>query len=221
MKLNALYNLFARMARAAVLSVAVPTVIMFVGPAVSSAAMIRLVPSSTFVMVDEIFSLDLIATDIGLGGYDVTFSYSPLLALIDESLVTFDTHLGGPANSFPLLFAGLDTLELAEVSFLTSPADLAALQSDPSYPLAHILVRALSPGTLVFDFVPTPFTIASDYLGTSIEGVIYQGASVTVNVADPPPSSVPEPDSWIMLLTGLCLMTLPRWKRLSGQRSAR
>ena len=56
-----------------------------------------------------------------LDAYDVTFSYNPLLAAMDPNLVTFDTHLGGPDNSLQFATAGLDTLELTEVSTTAIP----------------------------------------------------------------------------------------------------
>jgi hypothetical protein len=200
---NTIINLFARMAPAAILLFA---------PALASADTIRLVPSSTTVTVGDVFNVDLIAASLQLGGYDVTFSYDPLLAWINLDQVTFDSHLGGADNSFPFWFAGLDTLELTEVSFLTSAPDLAALQSDPSYPLAHIGMKALLPGTLTLDFVSSPFTGGTDYSGLPIDGVTYEGASVTILAAEPPPptSPVPEPDSVVLLLTGIGLLALAR-----------
>src|SRR5262249_1744431 len=143
------------------------------------------------------------------------------LAFIDENLVTFDSHLGGPDNSLPMLFTGLDTLELAEVSFLTAAADLAALQARPSYTLAHIQVEALPPRALPSDFGSAPFATATDYSGTPIDTVMYQGTSVTILAVEPPPpppaSDAPEPDSAFLLLTGTCLVVGARL----GQRMGR
>jgi hypothetical protein len=189
-----------------------PAAILFLAPALVQASTISLVPSSTTVAVGDVFELDLNALGLPLGAYDVTFSYNPLLAGIDPNLVTFDTHLGGPDNSLQFATGGLDTLELTEVSFLTNPADLQALQTDGSYPLSHIQVTALAPGTVSFDFVPTMFTEASDYNGNSISGVTYLGATVTIQAPTgpppPPPADAPEPGAPVMLLSGLVLVGL-------------
>src|SRR5207237_1630114 len=119
MKNYTLHKSIARMAAA---------VILLLTPGAGSASNLYLAPSSPTVMEGDLFQLDLFASGVGLGAYDVTFSYNPLLASIDPSLITFDTHLGAPDNSFAFVFADLDTLELGEVSFLTNATDLAAMQ---------------------------------------------------------------------------------------------
>ena len=196
------YSVFTRMAQAAIL---------LFTPALLPAATISLLTSTNTVTVGNTFQVDLVATGIQLGAYDVTFGYNPLLALIDENLVTSDVHLGGPDNSFTFLFAGLDSLELGEVSFLTNPSDLAALQSDPSFPLAHIQVEALAVGTLSLDFISNSFTTLSDYNGNAIDGVVFQGASINIVAAGdpdptPPPAEAPEPGTILFLLSGLCFL---------------
>src|SRR5215510_3964639 len=127
-------------------------------PGAAAAGIISLVPSHSTVTAGDIFQVDLIATDLQIGGYDLILGYNPLLGLIEESGVLFDSSLGGPDDSFTFLFPGLDSLELGEVSLLTSPADLAARQSSLSFPLAHLTVTALSAGTLNFDFVSALYT---------------------------------------------------------------
>jgi len=201
---NILTKLLARMAPA----------ILFFAPALGSASTISLVPSSTVVTVGDTFTVDLIASDLQLGGYDVTFGYNPLLGGIDLDHIDFDVHLGGPANSFAAWIATLDTLELTEVSFLTSPADLMALQGDPCFALAHIPVTALIPGVLSLDFTPSPFFGATDYSGAPIEGVNYVGASITIlPAAEPPASEAPEPHPAVLILTGVCLVAAARLGR--------
>ncbi len=207
---NNVCNLFLRMA---------PAAILLLTPALASADAIILLPSSPTVAVGDVFQLNLFAASLPLGAYDVTFSYNPLLASIDPSLVNFDIHLGAPDNSFQSVIPTLDTLELAEVSFLTSAADLAALQSDPTYRLAVIPVKALQPGIVSFDFVSTPFTAASDYTGALLDGVSYQGASVTIQevTSEPPPpppaADAPESGSALLLFSGLALLAAARLLR--------
>ena len=214
MKKSTLHNLFARTA---------PVAILLFASALASADTILLVLSSTTITVGDTFTLDLIASNLQLGGYDVTFHYNPLLASIDNSQVLFDTHLGAPDNSFSMTFADLDTLELAEVSFLTSAADLAALQTDSSYPLAHIPVKALLPGTLSLDFASTPFTSVTDYAGVPVSSVTYESAVVTIlDATQPPlpptPTETPEPGSVVLLVTGVALMA---GGRLGSRRRSR
>jgi len=201
-----------------------PAAILMLAPKLTLAApTISLIPSSTTVKIGEVFQLDVFAKDLDVGAYDVTFQYNPLNASIDQNQVTFDNFLGGPLNSFQSLFAGLDTLELAEVSFLTSPDDLNTLQAGRYFPLAHIQVKPLAAGTLSFDFTPTDFTLISDYVGNPIAGVAYQGASVFVmppddNPPPPPPpgggSEVPEPSGVVLLLSGVGFIAVGRlWRR--------
>jgi hypothetical protein len=178
--------------------------------AVVRGGMISLVPSTTTVDQGQSFQLDVTATDLQLGAYDVTFTYNPVLVSINSSNVIFDTHLGGPDNSFPSVLSGLDNLELAEVSFLTDPADLAALQG-PTYPLAHIPVTALQPGTVNFDFA-VAVSVGSDYTGEPIVGLMLEGASVTVEGSSPPPN-VPEPGTAAITAVGVCLFAASRLRR--------
>jgi len=208
MKKNTLCKLLTRMAQAAIL---------LLTPTLMRADSISLVASSPTVTVGGTFQLDVIATNLQLGGYDVMFSYNPLLGLIDSNLIAFDSFLGGPSDSFALAFAGLDNIELAEVSFLTNAADLAALQTGASYPLAHIQVKALAAGTLTFGFVSTPFTVASGYSGEPIDGVTYHGTSVVIqapNEPTPPPTeSVPEPGTALFLMLGVGFIVAARLLR--------
>ena len=202
MKNNTLCELFSWMALAAILRLA---------PAPMRASSIGLQPSTADAAVGDIFSLDLIVDSLAVGAYDLTLAYDPLLVSIDPALVTFDTHLGGSANSFAFVNAGLDTLELGEVSFLTNPADLSALQTSSSFPVAHIQVEALHAGTAAFDFVTMPFTEVSDYSGTSINGVVYVSASVRIHDReDPPPAIAPEPSSLFLIVSGVFLVLVAR-----------
>jgi hypothetical protein len=186
------------------------------------ADIVLLTPSAPVVTQGCTFDLDLSALGIGLGAYDVTIAYNPLLAAIDDTLVSFDTHLGGPSDSLAFTSSGLDTLELVEVSFLTDPVDLSALQPGTGYALAHIAVRALQPGVASFDFVATPSSVASDYAGVPIEGVAFEGTSVRIeSAAGPPPSAVPEPVSASLLLTVLGGLGLAKYGRAARNSSTR
>lgn len=204
---NNLQKLLSRMA---------PAAILLLMPVLGSAGTISLVPSKLTLTEGEGFQLDLIATDLHPGAYDVTFSYNPLLVGIDESLVTFDSHLGAPDNAFQFIFPDLDSLELGEVSFLTNATDLDALQADPSFPLAHIPVKALLPGIATFNFVTTAFTGVGDYAGNPVTDVTYQDASVTIaSAACPPPaaSEVPEAGTVFLTVSGLLLVFTGRLRR--------
>ncbi len=201
------YLLLTRVAQAAILLFA---------PALASASSFVLIPSRTTVTAGDSFTVDLFASDLQLGGFDVTFGYNPLLGQIDLDNLAFDTYLGGPDNSFAFWFADLDTLETAELSFVTSADELAALQSLENYPLVHIPFQALQPGTLVLDFVASPFSGGTDYAGLPIGGVTYQGTSITILAPaapppdDPPPSGVPEPGPAVLVLTGAGLVGISR-----------
>jgi hypothetical protein len=190
--------------------------ILLLAPAVMHAASISLQASANVVTVGDLFVVDVMANELGLGAYDVTFQYSPLLVFIDSALVTFDTHLGAPDNSFAFTNQTLDTIEVAEVSFFTTASDLAALQTAPSYPLAHIQVKATQAGTAAFNFITTPYTAVSDYAGNETTGVAYQGISVLIqNAPDLPPAppetgAAPEGSSAVLCLFGLALVTLSR-----------
>jgi hypothetical protein len=203
MKNNTIRTLSIRMAATAILLLA---------PASMRAASISLEPSSTVVSVGNVFTIDVMANNLGLGAYDVTFSYSPLIVFVDTAQVTFDSHLGAPDNSFQFVDQTLDTIEVAEVSFFTRSADLAALQTGVSFPLAHIQVKALQPGTAPFNFVSTPYTAVSDYSGTAIDGLAYQATSVLIQ--EPVASTdTPEPAAPILIVSALCVLTSGRFRR--------
>jgi hypothetical protein len=209
MKKRTLFIFVARMA---------PVAILLLTTRPAQADIVSLTPSAAVVTEGDTFDLDLTAVGIGLGAYDLTISYDPLLVAVDEALVTFDTHLGGPLNSLTFTSAGLDTLELGEVSFLTDPADLAALQPGTGYALAHISVRALQAGIASFYFLATPYTVTSDYAGVDVAGVVFQGTSVEIDSPMDIPS-VPEPLSGILLLTIVGWLLLAKWRRCSASKT--
>lgn len=190
-----------------------PAAVLLMMPALASAD-IGLQPSNTTVQVGDTFELDVVITGLQLGAYDLFFQYNPLLVSIDLSQVTFDSHLGGPANSFSVAGGGLDTVELTEVSFLTDPAELAALQSGSSYVVAHVVAKALAAGTASFGFT-TSGNVASDYNGADIAGISYVGSSVSIGSSTPtgpPTSAVPEPSTLLLLAPGVAVL-LVRMRR--------
>ena len=191
-------------------------------PGAAKAGTISLAPSQTTVTVGDVFQVHVIASDLQLGGYDLILSYNPLLAAIFETDLTFDSRLGGPTDSFTFLFPGLDTLEFGEVSLLTSESDLAALQNQPSFPLAHISVKALTPGLLMLDFVSTSYTGATNYSGAPVGDITYQAAAVSV--VDPPPQDfppvhIPEPTTAPLMAIAVVLLPAIRvWRHRRSQK---
>ena len=192
MSKNTLTKLFARIAPVAIL--------MFI-PAVASADLVTVSASASSVRVGDTIDLDIIATGLQIGAFDLTLDFNALLGLVDENQVTFGGYLGGPLDSLSLASLGLDSLDLTEISFLTG-SDLAALQSGTGYSLAHIRVKALAAGRLSFDFLDSLF---SDYDGHTISGVRFQGATIDI-LDSPPPSPVPEPNGSILMLSVVCFV---------------
>lgn len=171
---------------------------------VSSASTIALVPSSAEVNVGAAFTVDVVAQDVNLGGFDFTLGFTPLLASFN--MAEFGPYLGAPM-SFQAADAQIDTIMLDELSFEDSTV-LAGLQGD-QFTLATLHFTALSAGTATFD-IQSSFltdldgnTIAADTLGTVVQ----------VRDINPPPASTPEPATLSLAAFGATFLAIGCYRR--------
>jgi hypothetical protein len=173
--------------------------------ATAARASVILTAATPQVTVGSPFDVDVIATDLNLGGYQLQIGFPPLLASLNATV--FDNYLGAPL-SFTSAQEIIDTIELDEVSFADS-ATLLALQGDAAggnqYRLATMTFLALQPGNVDLTFVSSVLTdldgnmITSDLLGT------------TVTITDSTtPADIPEPGTSLLLGSALCGLALLR-----------
>ena len=150
--------------------------------------------------VGSTFHVDVLATDLNLGGYQLSIGFDPLLASLTS--ISFDTYLGIPF-SFQFGQAFIDTLELDEVSFADTPS-LQALQGDAAggnqFPLARLTFLAEQTGAEEFTFLSTVLT---DPLGNPVTTRVL---GTIVNIQDPGgPTSVPEPGTWMLASVAMAI----------------
>ena len=168
----------------------------------AQAGVISLTPTSTSVNVGDVFAIDIMASDLNPGGYELTVGFSPALVSLPDPFnpVEFFEFLGGPGGSIQGPNSGLDFVEADETSFLTDPADLIALQGTVPgnlFRLARIQFRAEQQGTADFSFL-------FDYL-TNLDGssrITADLVGTRVQIGEPT-SAVPEPGTVMLAAAGL------------------
>jgi len=176
---------------------------------VSSASTIALVPSSAEVNVGSAFTVDVVAQDMNLGGFDFTLGCTPLLASFN--MADFGPYLGAPI-SFQAADAQIDTITLNELSFEDSTV-LARLQgaagAGNQFTPATLHFTALSVGAATFD-------IESIFL-TDLEGntITADSLNAVVQVKDgnPPPASTPEPATLSLAAFGAIFLAMGCYRR--------
>lgn len=183
------------------------------GSATVCSASIALVPSSPAVSAGSAFTVDIVAKDMNLGGFDFTLAFRPLLASFDGA--DFGPYLGAP-NSFQAADPQIDTITLDELSFEGIPV-LTGLQGPAGagnqFRLATLHFTALTAGAAAFDIQSSFLT---DLVGNTITTDV-TGTVVNVTAAEPPPTPTPEP---ALLAPGIALLAIG-WSRRRGQAAVR
>ncbi len=196
MKNNSIQTLIAGAAIAAVL---------FLGP-VAKAGTISLNPSSTDVTVGSDFKVNVVASDVNLGGYALTIGFQPLLTSL--TLIEFSNGLGAPM-SFQYGQDNVDQIEVDEVSFADGSV-LLTLQGDAavgnSFPLVTLSFAAQNPGTANFQFLYDDLT---DFVGSPVTATL-TGTTVTIKSSGSnggsgggPTGAVPEPATGSLMIGSL------------------
>ena len=172
------------------------------GCGVAAKADIFLSTATPSVTVGSTFEVDIVASNINLGGYQLNIGFDPLLASLDS--ITFDQFLGAPL-SFTFGSQAIDSVEADEVSF-ADEATLLALQGDAAagnqFSLVHLTFTALQAGAANFTFNPAVLT---DLAGNPIDAAL-RGLSINISTGMPTP--VPEPATWALLVGCLIAMAI-------------
>lgn len=193
--------------------VAVPA-ILFLGNCAGLKASILLSSPVSTVAVGSTFEVDVRASDLNLGGYQLNIGFDPLLASL--SSISFDQFLGSPL-SFNFGQQFIDTIELDEVSFADAPT-LLALQGDGAsgnqFPLAKLTFLAEQAGTVEFTFLSPVLT---DLTGNPVTTDFLAGRVTITDIAIP--ATVPEPDTWASV--AICVGALVLIRRRRGARAQR
>src|SRR5512138_3753574 len=145
----------------------------------ANAATIFLTPSAANVTVGSNFTVDVMAEDVNLGGFDLVVIFKPLLSSYVST--QFGSALGNPDNdTFYQATANLDVLSISQVSFITDAATLDALQGAlPNvFKLATLTFKADAAGTATFNFDLAASGL-TDYVGRPLPAE-FVGTSVTI-----------------------------------------
>jgi hypothetical protein len=175
------------------------------GCGVSAKADIFLSTATPSVTVGSSFEVDIIASNINLGGYQLNLGFDPLLVTLDS--IVFDGFLGSPL-SFTSSQQGIDSLEIDEVSF-ADEATLLALQGDAAagnqFLVARLTFTATQAGTAAFAFNSAVLTDqAANALDADLRGI-------SISISSETPTPAPEPAAWALL--GACLGVVGLVKR--------
>lgn len=177
------------------------------GCGVAAKADIFLSTSTPSVTVGSTFEVDILASKINLGGYQLNLGFDPLVASLDS--ITFDQFLGAPL-SFTFSSQAIDSVEMNEVSF-ADEATLLALQGDAvgnQFSLVHLTFTATEAGMANFSFDPA---VLSDFSGNSIDAAL---RGLSINITSGTPTPAPEPATWTLLVGCLGAMAILKRRRV-------
>jgi hypothetical protein len=169
---------------------------------VAQAQTVTAVPSSPEVMVGDFFTVDLIVSgldDATVGSFDFDFIYDPFLmtsygVVFGEGLDVFSLGSLFSVSSAPGL------INIAQTSFDTTE-DLIALQPD-SFTLATLSFKAIGLGMI-------PLEVLVNAIGDA------EGMPLAVDLGIGSVTSVPEPQTYALLLAGLGMIALAARRRRS------
>ena len=175
------------------------------------AAVLTVTPSTQTVNVGDAFVVDLQVSGLGggtsLGVYDIDFGFDP--ALLSFSNLAFGTGLDVLGlGSLQTITTGAGVVNLFELS-LDSVSDLNALQGS-AFTLGTLSFSALAPGN---GFFSLSVNALGDANGAPLLASM-QGGSVTVA------APVPEPETYSMMIAGLCMLAFAMRRLRPGSRDA-
>ncbi len=165
-------------------------------PLSASADTISLEPSTQDSVVGSTVFLDIMASGLQLGSFDLTISFDPLL--LSATGVEFDTFLGSP-DSIQTSSLGFSSVNLAEISLVTDPAALIAIQPG-TFRLAQLEFEALLPGVTTVSFSDG---LVADPYATVLSPDL---SSAMVTIASANGGAVPEPVGGLSYLVGLLVV---------------
>lgn len=173
---------------------------------------VNVVPTSASVTEGDTTSIDVLVSGLDnelIGAYDLTLAWDP--SLLSLTNVTFDTFLGGPLDSIAGFDSASGSLGIFEISLSGLSNQLGLSQ----FRLFSLDFSTLEVGLAAIS-ISGVTEILSNELGEEYQDWGIQNASLQIIAATLPPTSVPEPASLSLLLTGLAGTLVARRVRRSA-----
>jgi len=190
----------------------------------ASAIRLYIEPADQTKFLGESTWIDIFLAELNgeiVSAFDLDLTYDP--TIVQATSVDLETTsvplMGGSFDTFADFSLTSGRVDFSVLSFLTDDNDIAALQtSDPVY-LARINFDTVGPGTsaLEFDFGSPPDVTAgpNQIVGRNATPLNFsvESGSITViqqNGGGGPPSGIPEPSVFVLLLGGLGILSMLR-----------
>ena len=186
-------------------------------PIQAHALTLEFVPSSTTLQVGATLRIDVMLRNFDpgitpvIGDFDIHFKFNPLflhstIAGLPTATV-FGEKLGSPGHETTAAWGGVDQsvddiIRIAEWSYLYATS-LEALQTDTSFILGSLYFDAITQGVSEVSFSSASiggapvFSPGGAYYSPGLRIPVELGSTVLLTV-----TSVPEADTWAMLLAG-------------------
>lgn len=185
----------------------------------AQAVIIKVTPMQSNTVTGSVVGVNLDITGLGqdsapsVGGYDIGLSFDPSILKL-KAVYFGDPLLGDQLDLFglgslQLMSPQAGMVNLVQIS-LDLPADLDAMQAQ-AFTLARIEFDAIGVGTTTLGL---QLNALADANGDALSAQLQGGLLGVAGGGSEPGTSVPEPDTAILLLAGLaCIGSRVSWRR--------